>query len=72
MKKKKILEEMIEALKLNNKILTTLKTNNINTVEDLWNLKRKEVKEFGLSDSEISQITIQLQLYGIDLNKKVY
>lgn len=72
MKKKKILSEMIEILKLNNKILTTLKTNNINTVEDLWNLKRKEVKDFGLSDSEISQITIQLQLYGIDLNKKVY
>lgn len=72
MKKKAVLEKNIEELKLSNKIITLLKDNEISLVEDLWKLKRKELKELGLSDNEISQITIQLQLYGIDLNKKIY
>lgn len=72
MKKKAVLEKNIEELKLSNKIITLLKDNEISLVEDLWKLKRKELKALGLSDNEISQITIQLQLYGIDLNKKIY
>ena len=72
MKKQKILNTSIDELKLSSKISSILKDNNINIIEDLWKLKRKEVKDLGLSDSEISQITIKLQLYGIDLNKKVY
>jgi len=72
MKKKKILELPIEELKLSDKIFKILKDKNLNIVEDLWILKRKELKEYGLSDSEISQIAIKLQLYGIDLGKKIY
>ena len=70
--KKAILEKNLEELKLANKNLDVLKSNNINTVEELWILKRKDLKNFGLSDNEISQITIKLQLYGIDLGKKIY
>ena len=72
MKKKKILEKNIEELALNEKILKILKDNNINIVEELWVLKRKDLKDFGIKDSDITQITIKLQLYGLDLNKKIY
>ena len=72
MKKKKILEKNIEELELNDKVLKVLKDNNINLVEELWVLKRKDLKDFGIKDSDITQITIKLQLYGLDLNKKVY
>ena len=72
MKKKKILEKTIEELELNEKVLKVLKDNNINMVEELWVLKRQNLKSFGLKDSDITQITIKLQLYGLDLNKKIY
>ena len=72
MKKQKILEKDIEDLGLENKILTVLKANKVETIEDIWEKKRKEVKAYGFSDSEIMQITIKLQLYGLDLNRKIY
>ena len=72
MKKKKALEKAIEELELDSKVLKILKENNINTVEDIWVLKRKDLKDFGIKDSDITQITIKLQLYGLDLNKKIY
>lgn len=72
MKKKKILEERIEELSLDTKALKLLKENDIITVEDLWSKKRKDLKELSLSDSEITNIAIKLQLYGLDLNKKIY
>ena len=72
MKKKKALEKAIEELALDSKVLKILKDNNINTVEDIWVLKRQNLKAFGLKDSDITQITIKLQLYGLDLNKKIY
>ena len=72
MRKQKILEKDIKELGLNNKINTTLKENNINTIEDLWCLKRKDLKGLKIADSDITLIIIKLQLYGLDLNKKVY
>lgn len=72
MKKQRILEKNIEELGVETKILKTLKDNNINTIEDLWKMKRKELRDLKLSDSEITKITIKLQLFGLDLNKKVY
>ncbi len=67
-----ILEKNIEELQLNSKILNKLKEKNIMVIKDLWKMKRKELKQLGFSDSEISQIIIKLQLHAIDLNKKVY
>lgn len=72
MKKKKILEKGIEELSLDTKALKLLKENNIITVEDLWTKKRKDLKELSFTDSEITNIAIKLQLYGLDLNKKIY
>ena len=67
-----ILEKNIEELQLNNKITNKLKEKNIMIIKDLWKMKRKELKQLGFSDSEISQIIIKLQLHAIDLNKRVY
>lgn len=72
MRKQKILEKNIEELELTENVMKELKNNDVNTIEDLWNLKRKDIKDFGIKDSDISQITIKLQLYGLDLNKKIY
>ena len=67
-----ILDKNIEELQLNNKILNKLKEHNILKIRDLWIMKRKELKQLGFSDNEISQIIIKLQLHAIDLNKRVY
>ena len=67
-----ILGKNIEELQLNSKILNKLKEKNIMIIKDLWKMQRKELKQLGFSDSEISQIIIKLQLHAIDLNRKVY
>ncbi len=67
-----ILEKSIEELGLNTKMTSILVENDINTIEDIWVLKRKDLRAFSLSDSDITQIVIKLQLFGLDLNKKVY
>ena len=72
MKKQKILEKSIEELGIDKKIISVLKDNNVTIIEDVWKMKRKDLKDLKFSDSEIMSITIKLQLYGLDLNKKVY
>ena len=67
-----ILSKDVKQLNLDNIIVNKLKDNNITIVEDLWKMKRSELKLIGFSDSEISQIIIKLQLYGIDLNRRMY
>lgn len=62
----------IETLEIDTNIIFKLHQNNIYNVKDLWNLKRKNLKELGLTDSEIKHITIKLQLNSLDLNKKIY
>lgn len=72
MKKRILLDKVIEELNLDKKIIDILKENNINLIKDIWILKRQDLKQMNLSDSDINQITIKLQLYGLDLNKKIY
>lgn len=72
MQKKVFLEKEIEELKLDKKVINILKENNINNIKDVWILKRKDLKQINLTDSDITQISIKLQLYGLDLNKKIY
>lgn len=67
-----IVEENIKILDLTGSVNDKLKDNNINTINDVWVLKRKELKELGFTDQEIKSIVISLQLRGLDLNKKVY
>lgn len=70
--KNSCLNNSIETLGLDNDITNILLKNNINTINDLWCLSRKELKKMMLSDNKINNITIKMQLLGIDLNKKVY
>ena len=68
----KIIEKSIISLDIDNVVINKLKKNNINTIKDLWCLKRKELKKLGLTDLEIKNIIIKLQLHSIDLNQKKY
>lgn len=71
-KKNIYIEKDIGILDLDKPIVELLKKNEIVTIENLWVLNRKKLKELGLKDNEIKQITIKLQLLGLDLNKRVY
>lgn len=62
----------IEVLSLNQDITKTLENNNIIIIKDLWEKTRTNLKNINLNDAQINQIIIKLQLFGIDLNKKVY
>ena len=72
MQKKMLLEKEIEELNLDKKIINILKQNNIVYIKNVWQLKRQDLKKLELTDSDITQISIKLQLYGFDLNKKIY
>lgn len=70
--KNKILEKDLTYLKLDSKIIDILKDNNINNINDLWGLTRKDLKGFKISDKDIHNIIVKLQLNGLDLNKRKY
>lgn len=67
-----LLNNEINQLGLDFIILKKLIDNNIYTINDLWNLKRKDLRKINLDNIEIKQIVIKLQLYDIDLNKRIY
>lgn len=70
--KNKHLEKDISVLELSSSIEKFLRANEINYIKDIWILKRKDLKNLGLKDSDINTIVVKLQLFGLDLNKKVY
>lgn len=70
--KKDVFTKRIETTNINTKIVKVLNDYNIQTIYDLWNLSRKDLKKMGLNDSDIYMVIVQLQLMGLDLNKKIY
>ncbi len=72
MKNNLILDFPIKKLGINSNIINVLNKNNINTIRDVWNKNKPFLKEIGLSDKQINQIIIKLQLLGLDLNKHIY
>lgn len=68
----KCLNNSIDKLNLDKKVELKLKKNDISFIKSLWLLKRKDLKDCGLTDHEINQIEIKMQLQGLDLNKRVY
>ncbi len=52
-------------------ILDKLSLNNIDSIEKLWEMNKKELKNIGFTYEEIKKIAIKLQLRGLDLNKKI-
>lgn len=67
-----VVEENIEILGLAKNLEEKLRKENINIINDVWLLKRKELKELNFTDQEIKSIIIALQLRGLDLNKRIY
>ena len=67
-----ILDKKIETLGLKDSINKILIDNNIVLINDLWISNRKSLKKLNLSDKDIQNIIIKLQLVGLDLNKKKY
>lgn len=59
-------------LSIEKELVDKLKKCNINYIEDVWVLKRTDLKAKGFSNEEINNIIISLQLIGLDLNKKKY
>ena len=53
-------------------LILKLNENNIKYIEEVWVLKRSELKSRGFTNEEIKNIIISLQLIGLDLNKKKY
>ena len=70
--KKDVFTKKIETTNINIKIVKVLNDYNVQTVYDLWILSRKDLKKMGLNDSDIYMVIVQLQLMGLDLNKKIY
>ncbi|MBR6112883.1 MAG: hypothetical protein IKP79_00025 [Bacilli bacterium] len=56
-------------LELSKEIITILKKNKIESIESLTNLERSDLKKLSLTNSQINQIIIKLQLNGFDLKK---
>lgn len=72
MDKKKYLKCKINILELPDTLINKLEKNNLCFIEDVWKLKRIELRNIDFTNDEINIITIQLQLLGLDLNKKIY
>ena len=70
--KSKILDKDLSYLKIDSKVIEVLNNNNINVINDLWALTRKDLKSYKISDRDIHNIIVKLQLNGLDLNKKIY
>lgn len=59
-------------LELDKNIIEKLEKENIKTINDLWLLTRKDLKLLDFNDREINHIRIKMQLWGLDLGKKMY
>ena len=70
--KSKILEKDLSFLRLDSSVIEILNNNNINVINDLWCLNRKDLKALKISDKDIHNIIVKLQLNGLDLNKRKY
>lgn len=64
--------QLINNLSLSKDLILKLNENNIKYIEEIWVLKRSELKSRGFTKEEIKNIIISLQLIGLDLNKKKY
>ncbi len=65
--KEKILNENVERLNISCKLIELLKQNKINKISQLCNKTKTNLRNINLTNTEISQIEIELQLLGLDL-----
>ena len=74
MKNIELLNSNIKLLKLDASIVEKLNNIDICKVEDLWKCTRTYLKNNKFTNNDILEIKIKikLQLYGLDLNRKLY
>ena len=68
----KINNKDINNLSISKELIDKLKDKELDYIEDVWVLKRINLKTLGFTNDEIKEIIISLQLIGLDLNKKKY
>ncbi len=64
------MNDSIKCLELGKDLIKRLEEHNIISVNDLWKMKRQELKDLGFNNKDINELIIKLQLSGLDLNKK--
>lgn len=67
MENNKYYNQFIDRLDVKEDALDTLKQNNINTLGTLSMYSKTQLKKFGLLQSEISKIEVELELLGLTL-----
>lgn len=64
------LTKSIDKLELSKEIKELSKSNKICSLYELVKMNKNNLKKIGLNPNQISQVEIQLQLNGLDLNMK--
>jgi|GEM_PF-3315344 hypothetical protein len=64
------LKQSIDKLEIPKEIKELLKSNKICSLYELVKKNKSNLKKIGLTPNQISQVEIQLQLKGLDLNMK--
>lgn len=67
MQNNKYFSQFVDRLDVNQNALDTLKENKINTLGDLGNYKKSQLKDMGLLQNEINKIEVELELLGLSL-----
>ena len=65
--KEKIINENIDRLNISCKLIELLKQNKITKISQLCNKTKTNLRDINLTNTEISQVEIELQLLGLDL-----
>ena len=65
--KDKILNENVYRLNISCKLISLLKQNKITKLSQLCNKTKTNLRDIKLTNQEISQVEIELQLLGLDL-----
>lgn len=67
MEQNKYLKQYVERLDVSENIINTLKSNKINTLGELSNYKKSELKEMGILANDVNKIEVDLELLGLSL-----
>lgn len=67
MQENKYFSQFVDRLDVNQNALDTLKENKINTLGQLGNYKKSQLKDMGLLQNEINKIEVELELLGLTL-----
>ena len=69
---KELLKKDVRLLELNNNIYNKLKSNKIETIGELCNNTRKELRSLNFVQNDIQIIIAKLQLKGLDIKGNEY